>query len=446
MPIALFPATGMASDSAAMAPSGWLAVAIFVGVYVLVATERVHRVAAALGGAGLVLAFGIVDSEAAFYSRETGIDWDVIFLLLGMMLVVGILRRTGAFEYMAIRSAKLADGQPSRLMILLILMTAGASALLDNVTTVLLIAPLTISVCRQLGIRPVPFLLAEAFASNIGGAATLVGDPPNIIIASRANLTFADFLVHMTPVILVVLAAFVGLAMWMFRADLRGRPEHAEALAAMDEDAAVTDRRMLIASVLVLAAIVVGFLTQRQTGLSPAVVALLGAGVLILLSPLRVGELLKEVEWETLAFFMGLFIVVGALVRVGALEALAARIADLTGAAVAPTLMVVLGGSAVASAVVDNIPFVTAMTPVVDSLIATNPALGADGALWWSLALGADLGGNATLIGASANVVIVGVAAKNGITITFAQWLRYGLPTAVLSIAICAPYLLLRYA
>ena len=445
MPIALFPAMGMASDSGAMAPSGWLAVAIFVGVYVLVATERVHRVAAALGGAGLVLAFGIVDSEQAFYSRETGIDWDVIFLLLGMMLVVGILRRTGAFEYMAIRSAKLAGGQPRRLLVLLLLMTAGASALLDNVTTVLLIAPLTISVCRQLGIPPVPFLLAEAFASNIGGAATLVGDPPNIIIASRANLTFADFLVHMAPVILVVLAAFVGLAMWMFRADLRGRPEHAEALAAMDEDAAITDRRMLIASVVVLAAIVVGFLTQRQTGLSPAVVALLGAGVLILLSPLRVGELLKEVEWETLAFFMGLFIVVGALVRVGALEALAARIADLTGAAVAPTLMVVLGGSAVASAVVDNIPFVTAMTPVVDSLIATNPALGTDGALWWSLALGADLGGNATLIGASANVVIVGVAAKNGITITFAQWLRYGIPTAVLSIALCAPYLLLRY-
>ena len=224
MPIALFPAMGMASDSGAMAPSGWLAVAIFVGVYVLVATERVHRVAAALGGAGLVLAFGIVDSEQAFYSRETGIDWDVIFLLLGMMLVVGILRRTGAFEYMAIRSAKLAGGRPRRLLVLLLLMTAGASALLDNVTTVLLIAPLTISVCRQLGIPPVPFLLAEAFASNIGGAATLVGDPPNIIIASRANLTFADFLVHMAPVILVVLAAFVGLAMWMFRADLRGRP------------------------------------------------------------------------------------------------------------------------------------------------------------------------------------------------------------------------------
>ncbi len=442
----LISAAGTASEPVALGGSGWVAVAIFVGVYVLVATERVHRVAAALGGAGLVLALGIVDTEDAFYSPETGIDWDVIFLLLGMMLVVGVLRRTGAFEYLAIHSAKLAGGRPRRLLVLLVLVTAGASALLDNVTTVLLIAPLTISVCRQLGIPPIPFLLAEAFASNIGGAATLVGDPPNIIIASRADLTFNDFLIHMAPVILVVLAAFVALALWMFRADLRSRPEHAEALAGMDEHSAITDRRMLAASVIVLVAIVVGFLTQRQTGLSPAVVALLGAGVLILLSPLRVGELLKEVEWETLAFFMGLFVIVGALVRVGALEALAARIADLTGAAVAPTLMVVLGGSAVASAVIDNIPFVAAMTPVVDSLIATNPALGADGALWWSLALGADLGGNATLIGASANVVIVGVAARYGLAITFGQWLRYGIPTAVLSVAICAPYLILRYA
>ncbi|HYN57287.1 MAG TPA: ArsB/NhaD family transporter [Motilibacterales bacterium] len=446
MPRALPTSLQAADQLMGLDASGWAAVAIFVGVYILVATERVHRVAAALGGAGLVLAFGIVDTEEAFYSPETGIDWDVIFLLLGMMLVVGILRRTGAFEYLAIHAAKLAGGQPRRLLVLLVLITAGASALLDNVTTVLLMAPLTISVCRQLGIPPVPFLLAEAFASNIGGAATLVGDPPNIIIASRADLTFNDFLIHMAPVVLVILAAFLGLALWMFRADLRTTPEHTEALAGMDEHSAITDRRMLTASVVVLVAIVIGFVTQRQTGLSPAVVALLGAGVLILLSPLRAGELLKEVEWETLAFFMGLFVVVGALVRVGALEALASRIADLTGAVVAPTLMVVLVGSAVASAIVDNIPFVAAMTPVVDSLIATNPALGTDGALWWSLALGADLGGNATLIGASANVVIVGVAAKNAITITFAQWLRYGVPTAVLSIAICIPYLLLRYA
>jgi len=428
-----------------MTGTAWLAVAIFVGVYVLVATERVHRVAAALGGAGLVLAFGIVDSQEAFYSPETGIDWDVIFLLLGMMLVVGVIKRTGAFEYLAIHSAKLARGDPRKLLILLVLVTAGASALLDNVTTVLLMAPVTLAVCARLGIAPVPFLLAEAFASNIGGTATLVGDPPNIIIASRADLTFSDFLVHMAPAALLVLAAFLLLAQRMWRSDLQHRPEHAEALALMDEDAAITDRRMLVASVVVLVGIIAGFLLQRQTGLTPAVVAMLGAGVLILLSPLRVGELLAEVEWETLAFFMGLFIVVGALVRVGALEELASRISDLTGAEVVPTLMVVLFGSAIASAVVDNIPFVTAMTPVVASLITTNPALGTDGALWWSLALGADLGGNATIVGASANVVIIGIAARHGIHISFREWLRYGIPTAALSLAICAPYLLLRY-
>ena len=439
------PALPGAAAAPGLSTSEWIAIAIFVGAYVLIATERVHRVAAALGGAGLVLAFGVVDSRDAFYSPETGIDWDVIFLLLGMMLVVGIIRRTGAFEYLAIHSAKLARGQPRALLVLLVLVTAGASALLDNVTTVLLIAPVTLAVCAQLGIAPVPFLLAEAFASNIGGAATLVGDPPNIIIASRADLTFTDFLVHMTPIVLVVLAAFIGLAMWLFRADLRAKPEHSEALAGMDEHAAITDRRMLIASMVVLAGIVAGFLFQRQTGLAPSVVALIGAGVLTLLSPLHVGELLRDVEWETLAFFMGLFVMIGALVRVGALEQLANAIAGITGGETAPTLMLVLGGSAVASAVVDNIPFVTAMTPVVSSLISDHPALGQDGALWWSLALGADLGGNATLVGASANVVIVGVAARYGHRITFGQWLRYGIPTAALSIALCVPYLLLRY-
>ena len=441
----LVPLAGAAVHGEGVGAAEWVAVAIFVGVYILIATERVHRVAAALGGAGLVLAFGIVDSQDAFYSQETGIDWDVIFLLLGMMLVVGVIRRTGAFEYLAIHSAKLARGEPRALLVLLVLVTAVASALLDNVTTVLLIAPVTLAVCARLGIAPVPFLLAEAFASNIGGAATLVGDPPNIIIASRADLTFADFLIHMAPVVVVILAAFVGLALWMFRADLRVKPEHADALADMDEDSAITDRRMLVASMVVLAGIVAGFLFQRQTGLTPSVVALLGAGVLILLSPLRVGELLKEVEWETLAFFIGLFILVGALVRVGALEDLAGKVAEVTGAEVVPTMMVVLGGSAVASAVVDNIPFVTAMTPVVSSLIGANPVLGQDGALWWSLALGADLGGNATLVGASANVVIVGVAARHGVHITFTQWMRYGVPTALLSIAICVPYLLIRY-
>lgn len=424
----------------------WFAVAIFVGAYVLIATERIHRVAAALGGAGLVLALGIVDSDEAFYSHETGIDWDVIFLLLGMMLIVGIVRRTGLFEFLAIRAAKSARGRPFRVLALLVLVTAGASALLDNVTTILLVAPVTLLVCDRLGIPPVPFLVTLTLASNIGGTATLVGDPPNIIIASRAGLTFTDVLVHLGPIAGLVLAVFLLLARLFLRGGAPVAPDRVAALMALDEREAIHDTRMLIRSLVVLGLVLVGFLLQRQIGVAPSVVALVGAGVMLLISPLTPGDLVEEVEWETLIFFMGLFILVGALVEVGALDALARNLASATGAAVVPTLLAVLVGSAVLSAVVDNIPYVTAMAPVVATLIATNPDLGADGALWWALALGADLGGNATLVGASANVVAVGVAARNGLHIPFARWLRYGVPTAALSIALCVPYVLLRYA
>jgi Na+/H+ antiporter NhaD/arsenite permease-like protein len=423
----------------------WAAVAIFVGSYVLIATERVHRVAAALGGAGLVLALGILDSDQAFYSRDTGIDWDVIFLLLGMMLVVGVLKRTGIFEYLAIRSAKLAGGSPFRVLVLLVLVTAGVSALLDNVTTILLVAPVTLLVCDRLGVAPIPFLIAETLASNIGGTATLVGDPPNIIIASRAGLTFTDFLGQLLPIVLIVLAAFLLLSRVLFRGAMRADPDRTASLMALDERETITDPKMLTRSLVVLGLILVGFLLQRQTGLAPSVVALVGAGLMLLLSPLKPMDLVADVEWGTLLFFVGLFILVGSLVKVGALDALARQLAHLTGAAVVPTLLLVLVGSAVISAVVDNIPYVTAMTPVVASLIVANPALGHDGALWWALALGADLGGNATLVGASANVVVVGIAARNGLRISFTGWLRYGLPTAALSIAICVPYILLRY-
>ena len=423
----------------------WAAVAIFVGSYVLIATERVHRVSAALGGAALILVTGILHADQAFYSRDTGIDWDVILLLLGMMLVVGVLKRTGVFEYLAIRSAKAARGRPFRVLVLLVLVTAGLSALLDNVTTILLVAPVTLLVCDRLGVPPVPFLLAETLASNIGGTATLIGDPPNIIIASRAGLAFTDFLVHLLPVVVVVLAAFLLLARVVFRGTMRPDAERTASLMALDERETITDRRMLTRSLVVLGLILVGFLLQRQTGVAPSVVALVGAGLMLLLTPLRAVDLVVDVEWETLLFFVGLFVLVGGLVRVGALDALARQLAHLTGAAVVPTLLLVLVGSAVISAVVDNIPYVTAMTPVVASLIATNPALGAHGALWWALALGADLGGNATLVGASANVVVAGIAARNGLRLTFAGWLRFGVPTAALSVAIAVPYLLLRY-
>ncbi len=428
-----------------MTVAAWATIAIFVGVYVLVATERIHRVAAALGGAAVVLGFGIVGSEEVFYSRETGIDWDVLALLLGMMVIVGVIRRTGVFEYVAIRSAKLARGRPFRVLVLLVLVTALASAVLDNVTTVLLIAPVTFLVCERLGLEPVPFLIAEALASNIGGTATLVGDPPNIVIASRSGLTFVDFLWHLLPVALMALGVFLLLARVLFRNTATVDADRVATLMALDEREAIVDPRLLRRSLGVLGAVLVGFLLQQQTGVAPSIVAVVGAGVLLLLSPLRPADVVPDVEWETLLFFLGLFVLVGALVHVGALERLARGLTNLTGGAVVPTLLVVLIGSAVISAVVDNIPYVTAMAPVVASLIAANPALGRDGALWWALALGADLGGNATIVGASANVVIVGIAERNGFHISFRAWLRYGLPTTLSSLAVAVPYIVLRY-
>ena len=424
---------------------GWVAVAIFAGVYVLVATERIHRVAAALGGAGLVLGLGLVSSEDAFYSRETGVDWDVIFLLLGMMLVVGVIRRTGVFEYLAIRSAKLARGRPYRVLVLLVLVTALASALLDNVTTVLLVAPVTLLLCDRLGLKPIPFLIAEALASNIGGTATLVGDPPNIIIASRADLSFVDFLIHLAPVIVVILAAFLLLARFLFRSSLTGDPERAISLMSLDEREAITDRPLLLRSGLVLAAILLGFLLQRQTGIAPSVVALVGAGVLITLAPLRPKDLVGDVEWETLLFFAGLFVMVGALVDTGAIGALAKAATQLTGGNALLTTMGILGVSAPVSGIIDNIPYVATMTPVVAELSTSLPHDLHPDALWWALALGADFGGNLTAVGASANVVMLGIARRAGTPISFWEFTRKGAVVTVVSVACAALYLWLRY-
>lgn len=423
----------------------WIAVAVFTAAYILIATESVHRVSAALGGAGVILGLGILTTEDAFFSKETGIDWNVIFLLLGMMILVAFFKQTGVFDYIAIRIAKRAQGRPFPIMAMLILFTAVASALLDNVTTILLIAPITLSICRQIGAPPVPFLIAEALASNIGGTATLVGDPPNIIIAARAGLTFNDFLVHLAPLVAILVIVFIGLARWLFRSALVHDGRDLTELMQIDEKALITDRKLLTQSSIALVVIVIGFVLQRITHIEPSVVALIGSGALLFIAPQNLGHALQEVEWETLAFFCGLFILVGALVHVGALKRVAAWLIPLTKESHGLALVVILLASALISAVVDNIPYVTAMTPVVSELIAATPALAASNAMWWSLALGADLGGNATAIGASANVVIVGIARKAGLHISFAQWLKYGIPTTIVTVGLCVPYLLLRY-
>ena len=422
-----------------------VAIVIFTVAYILIASERINRVAAALGGAGLMLALGVVGADDAFFSQDTGIDWNVIFLLFGMMVIVGVLRQTGIFEYVAIWAAKRAGGRPFRVMVLLCLITAVASAALDNVTTVLLIAPVTLLVCEQIGVRPVPFLIAEALASNIGGTATLVGDPPNLIVASRSGLGFNDFLVNMGPVVLLMLLAFVGLARILFRKDFVADPEQVDRVMQLDEREAIENPSLLWRSLVVLALVLAAFSLHGVLHLAPSVVALLGAGVLVAISRLRPESYLAEVEWATLLFFAGLFILVGSLVKTGVIARVAAAVGGVAGDSVPAAMMLILWGSAALSAIVDNIPFVATMSPVVDQLVRGNGPLGGQNGLWWALVLGADLGGNATAIGASANVVVAGIAKRSGHPISFWEFTKYGSLVAVVTLGIATPYLLLRY-
>ena len=418
-----------------------VAVVVFVGAYVLIATERVHRVVAALAGAAVMLLLRIVGSEEAFHGVDTGIDWEVIFLLLGMMVIVAVLRRTGLFEYLAIWSAKRARGRPYRIMVILCIVTAVTAALVDNVTTVLLVAPVTVLIAERLGTSPVPYLIAEVLASNIGGTATLVGDPPNIIIGSRAGLTYMEFLANLGPIAMIVLILFLVMARLLFRSDLVADPRRVAEVMDLDEREAIRNPALLIRSAVVLVVVTTGFLFHAVLHYDPSVVALIGAGVLLALSGLRFGDLSRDVEWGTLVFFMGLFVMVGALVEVGAIDSLARAAADLTGGRPLLAVMLILVVSAVLSGIVDNIPYVAAMAPVVASL---SGDLGGD-VLWWALALGADLGGNATAVGASANVVVLGIADRSGYPIRFVDFLKYGGLVTVMSIAVSAAYLWVRY-
>ncbi len=422
-----------------------IAIAVFVVAYALIASDRVNKTLVALIGAGVVIVLGVVESADAFYSQETGIDWDVIFLLLGMMIIVGVLRQTGVFEYIAIWSVKRANGSPLRIMILLVLITAFASAFLDNVTTILLIAPVTLLVCDRLEINPVPFLIAEVFASNIGGTATLVGDPPNIIIASRADLTFNDFLIHLTPIVLIVIAVFIALLPRLFRGSFAVNPEHVADIMSLEEREAIRDPGLLVKCGVVLALVFAAFIAHPVLHIEPSVVALVGAGILILISRMEHSDYLASVEWETLLFFAGLFVMVGALVKTGVVGEIAQSAIDVTGGDPLVTTMLILGVSAPVSGVIDNIPYVATMAPIVSELAATMPEGTDPNVLWWALALGADFGGNLTAVGASANVVMLGIARRSGNPISFWEFSRKGAVVTVVSMALSAIYLWLRY-
>lgn len=428
-----------------MSGTAWVAVAVFAVAYLLIATEKVHRVAAALGGAVIMLLIGATDAEHAFFSNEAGIDWNVIFLLIGMMLIVAVLKRTGAFEYLAIWAAKRAKGRPFRVMVLLVLVTAVASAALDNVTTVLLIAPVTFLVCERLAVPAAPFLIAEVMASNIGGTSTLVGDPPNIIIGSRGGLSYNDFLAHLAPFIVLLLVVFIGLCRLIFRSAFRYDPQRAAQIATLRERDAIHNTRLLVISMVVLAVTTIAFVLHTVVDLEPSVVALVGGLVLLALSRLDAGEIAKDVEWPTLVFFAGLFVMVGALVNTGVIEKISHAAASAVEGRLFFASTVLLWGSAAVSGIVDNIPYVATMSPVVADMVQASGNTDQSHVLWWALALGADLGGNATAVGASANVVVLGLAERAGKPITFWQFTKYGLIVTAVTVALAVPYLWLRY-
>ena len=421
-----------------------LAISVFLIAYILIASEKFNRVAVALTGAAAMIVIGATDADAIFYDHNTGIDWNVIFLLLGMMIIVGVIHKTGFFEYLAVKAIKRAKGEPKRALVSLIILTAVASAILDNVTTILLAIPMTLIVCKQLNVSPVPFILSQVFASNIGGAATLVGDPPNIIIASRANLSFNDFLINMAPWVIVVMLVITPMLVFMFRKQLVNTAADRAKIAKLDESSYIKDRVLLKKSLFVLSAVMVAFVLHTALHLEPSIVALLGAGVLVAISRLKPKDYAMDVEWNTLIFFAGLFIMVGALVNTGALGKFAQYLKDQVGDQASLAAMVLLIVSAVLSGIVDNIPYVASMSPVVTELSAGISGQYGD-VLWWALAFGADFGGNATIIGASANVVAVGLAHKAGIKISFWQFAKYGIPVTFVSVAMVVPYILIRY-
>jgi Na+/H+ antiporter NhaD/arsenite permease-like protein len=421
-----------------------LAISVFLIAYIFIASERFNRVVVALTGAAAMIVIGATDADAIFYSHDTGIDWNVIFLLLGMMIIVGVIHKTGFFEYLAVKAIKRAKGEPKRALVSLIILTAVASAILDNVTTILLAIPMTLIVCKQLNVSPVPFILSQVFASNIGGAATLVGDPPNIIIASRANLSFNDFLIHMAPWVIVVMVVITPMLVFMFRKQLVNTAADRAKISKLDESSYIKDRVLLKKSLFVLSAVMVAFVLHTALHLEPSIVALLGAGVLVAISRLKPKDYAMDVEWNTLIFFAGLFIMVGALVNTGALGKFAQYLKDQVGDQASLAAMVLLIVSAVLSGIVDNIPYVASMSPVVTELSAGISDQYGD-VLWWALAFGADFGGNATIIGASANVVAVGLAHKAGIKISFWQFAKYGIPVTFVSVAMVVPYILIRY-
>ena len=438
----------------------WIATGIFIVSFGLIISEKLDKTKVALIGAGLIMALNIVTQREAFYDEKYAIDYNVIFLLFGMMVIVNILSKTGVFQFLAIKSAKLVRGRPVWILVLFTSITAVFSSLLNNVTTVLILVPVSLLIADELQIDPFPFLLSEIMASSLGGTATLIGGPPNILIASKVQLTFMDFIYHLTPAVIFVFSLFLLTIKFLFGKKLRVKEEVRQKILAINEYEMIKSYSLLIKSLGVLGLVIPGFIFHKRMHLEPATIAILGAAILLIISKENLQHVLRELEWPTLFYFIGLFIVVAGVVKVGLISSLSDYMVSFTkpdAVNMFTTAIIILWFSAIASTVMENtiliasiIPLVTAMAQAVFVFppgldfksIVQHPTLMP---VWWSLALGTCLGGNATPIGASANIVTLGLAEKAGYPISFKKYLIYGIPLTIEMIILSTVYIWLRY-
>lgn len=417
------------------------AIGIFLVIYALIISEKVHRTIVAMIGGLLMVTLGIVDQETAMHH----IDFNTLGLLIGMMIIVSITADTGLFKFIAVWAAKKSKGNPVSILIALALITAVGSAFLDNVTTVLLMVPVTFSITRQLRVSPMPYLITQIIASNVGGTATLIGDPPNIMIGSAVKeLTFMAFINNLAPIAAIIMVVYIPIFVFLFRKQIKTTPELTKSIMDLDEKELIADHKLLRKCLSVLGLTILGFFLHQSLHLESATVALVGAFVLLFLTGEHMMEqAFTKVEWTTIFFFVGLFVLVSGLIETGVIAKLAAQAIELTNGDPVATSLLILWLSAIASAFLDNIPFVATMIPMIQEM--GNMGVSDLEPLWWSLALGACLGGNGSLIGASANLIVAGMSAKEGHPISFVKFLKYGFPLMILSIVFATFYVYFRY-
>lgn len=416
-----------------------IAIVVFVVVIGLIMSEKVHRAAAALAGAVVLVITGVMNGQKAL----SYIDFNTIGVLVGMMILVAVIRQSGLFEYVAIKAAKIAHGDPWKIMIAFILITAALSGILDNVTTVLLVGPMTIAIAKMLEINPVPFLMTQILASNVGGTATLIGDPPNIMIGSAANLSFIDFLDNTGLAVALVIVFMIIMMRFEYKKQIEIEGLDTSKIMNLDPNKSITNKPLLIKGVTVIGLVIIGFIFHDKLGVESSVIALAAAALMLVIGGTSVENAIQDVEWTTIVFFMSLFVVVGGLTETGVIKQMAAVVIDKTAGHPVMMMLILLWASAILSSFLDNIPFVATLIPLV-------LALKADGMdvepLWWAISLGACLGGNGTMIGASANVVLSDISTKHGYPITFKSYLRVGMPFMLGSVFISMVFLLVKYA